>query len=577
MNVVLYLRMSTDKQDTSIAQQRDALLRHADRSGYVVVGEYRDEGISGDATHKRKGFQQMIREVTTSGIERILCFDQDRFGRFDMIEAGWWITPLRDAGVSLETIAQGVIDWCDFAGRLTYAVAQEGKHQFLRDLSRNALRGQVARAKEGSGLCGGSAPYGYRRQTVDEGRRRKASLVIHPAEARVVKMIFETYVKSGGTLLAVGQLLNREKIPSPNQKSAWHRNAVRRILTNVNYVGDYAWGQTTSGKYHVRVGDDIRPCRSSQRRIKNDPIIHRDMIPAIIPRSLFEKAQSLLAKRRKATRRSSTARPLSGLIFCAKCGSPMHVNFGDYRCSRAVDFGDGSRCVNTPARGGELLDAIVDGLQKHLLAPGKLAAVKKKLAAAVAAERKTINADDGQSITREIEDLDRQIAEGIARLTLIPRTLVAEMAKGLDALRSQRDALIKQREATGSRRKAQQLPVEKMVADCLKAASGLGPALRSKSPVEVNETLRSMGVSVVFDAGVADVRVSVPASCGGLRIGSGSSLAENSQSAFRPSATYATCYAQPPERNKSKQFEIVVFPVKINPFVRRRGPPKKAG
>jgi DNA invertase Pin-like site-specific DNA recombinase len=576
MNVVIYLRMSTDKQDTSIPQQREALLRHAERQGYAVAGEYRDEGISGDDTRKRKGFQKMIREVTTSGIDRILCFDQDRFGRFDMIEAGWWITPLRDAGVSLETIAQGVIDWCDFAGRLTYAVAQEGKHQFLRDLSRNALRGQVARAKEGSGLCGGSAPFGYRRQTVDEGRRRKASLVIHPAEARVVKMIFETYAKSGGTLLAVGQLLNRENIPSPNKKSAWHRNAVRRILTNINYMGDYAWGQTTSGKYHVRVGDDITPCRSSRRRLKNDPIIHRDMIPAIVSRPLFEKVQALLARRRRATRRQSTARPLSGLVFCAKCGSPMHVNFNDYRCSRAVDFGDGTRCLNTPARGDELLEAIVEGLEKHLLAPGKLAAVRKKLAAIVAAEKKAIGADDGQAITREIEDLDRQVAEGISRITLIPRSLVADMAKGLDALRSQRDSLIKQRDAIGSRRKAEQLPVEKRVAECLAAAKSLGGTIKSNSPTEVNEALRNLGVSVVFDAVHADVRISAPASGEGLLAGSRAPLAQNSQSPFRPSATYATCYAHPPERNKSKELEIVAFRVKLKPFVRRRGPRKKA-
>ena len=576
MNVVIYLRMSTDKQDTSIAQQKESLLRHAERAGYTVAGEYRDEGISGDDTRKRKGFQKMIREVTTSGIDRILCFDQDRFGRFDMIEAGWWITPLRDAGVSLETIAQGVIDWCDFAGRLTYAVAQEGKHQFLRDLSRNALRGQVARAKEGSGLCGGSAPFGYRRHTVDEGRRRKASLVIEPAEARVVKMIFETYAESGGTLLAVGQALNRDNIPSPNRKSAWHRNAVRRILTNINYVGDYAWGQTMSGKYHVRVGDDITPRRASRRRMKNDPIVHRDMIPAIVSRPLFEKVQALLARRRKATRRQSTARPLSGLVFCAKCGSPMHVNFDDYRCSRAVDFGDGTRCVNTPARGGELLEAIVDGLQKHLLAPGKMAAVKKKLAAIVAAEKKAVIADDGQAITREIEDLDRQVAEGISRITLIPRSLVADMAKGLDALRSQRDSLIKQRDATGSRSRAGEFPIERKVAECLAAAKNLGPAIKSKSPIEVNEALRNLGVSIAFDADHADVRISTSASGDSRGAGPKAILSQNSKPSFSPSATHATCYALASERNKSKELEIVAFRVKLKPFVRRRGPRKKA-
>src|SRR5438477_148912 len=72
----------------------------------------------------------------------ILCWDQDRFGRFDSMDAGYWTYPIREAGVELVTVTDGPIDWNDFAGRIIYTVKQEGKHQFLRDLSSNVLRGQ---------------------------------------------------------------------------------------------------------------------------------------------------------------------------------------------------------------------------------------------------------------------------------------------------------------------------------------------------------------------------------------------------------------------------------------------------
>ena len=65
----------------------------------------------------------------------MLCWDQDRFGRWDSIEAGFQIKPFRDAGVSLVTLNDGKIDWNEYIGRLTYTIKQEGKHQFLRDLS----------------------------------------------------------------------------------------------------------------------------------------------------------------------------------------------------------------------------------------------------------------------------------------------------------------------------------------------------------------------------------------------------------------------------------------------------------
>ena len=44
-----------------------------------------------------------------------------------------WIHPLRENGVHLVTVAQGKIDWKDFAGRMLYGIQQEGKHAYPRD------------------------------------------------------------------------------------------------------------------------------------------------------------------------------------------------------------------------------------------------------------------------------------------------------------------------------------------------------------------------------------------------------------------------------------------------------------
>ncbi len=140
---VLYLRMSSAKQDASIDQQRDQLTSYAAQHGYTVTKEYTDSAISGDDTARRTEFLRMRDDAAKGEFSVVLCWDQDRFGRFDPIEGGYWILPFRDAGVRLETIAQGRIDWTDFAGRLLYVVQQEAKHAYLRDLSRNVARGQL--------------------------------------------------------------------------------------------------------------------------------------------------------------------------------------------------------------------------------------------------------------------------------------------------------------------------------------------------------------------------------------------------------------------------------------------------
>src|SRR5687768_636647 len=132
IKAVAYYRMSTDKQDESIPRQREEVRRYAGQNGYAIVREYADEGISGDATEKRLEFRRMLRDAAGGDFRAVLCYSQDRFGRFDPLEAGYWVKPLRDAGVSLVTVTKGPIDWNSFAGRIIYAVEQEGKHEYLR-------------------------------------------------------------------------------------------------------------------------------------------------------------------------------------------------------------------------------------------------------------------------------------------------------------------------------------------------------------------------------------------------------------------------------------------------------------
>lgn len=241
MNVALYLRMSSDKQETSIPQQEKALRALCDRKGYRIVATYKDEGISGDATEKRRGFLQMIADAPGGKFRRIVAYDQDRFGRFDMLEAGYYISPLRKAKVSLETIAQGLVDWENFGGRVIYGVLQEGKHQYLRDISLNILRGLTAKAEECSGYPGGNAPYGYRRVTELRGNRRISHLVIEKTEAEVVARIFRGYLAVHASCNVLANRLNRDGIPSPGKAEFWKGLAIQRILSNPVYIGMVAW------------------------------------------------------------------------------------------------------------------------------------------------------------------------------------------------------------------------------------------------------------------------------------------------------------------------------------------------
>ena len=60
---VAYDRMSSDRQEKSIPEQRHAVESYAKEHGYEIQREYIDEGISGDRPEKRIDFQRMIADA----------------------------------------------------------------------------------------------------------------------------------------------------------------------------------------------------------------------------------------------------------------------------------------------------------------------------------------------------------------------------------------------------------------------------------------------------------------------------------------------------------------------------------
>jgi DNA invertase Pin-like site-specific DNA recombinase len=78
--VAFYLRVSTDAQTTE-NQQRD-LQRLAEYRGWTVVGEYRDQGISGAAGRdKRPELDRLLKDAARRRFDVVAFWAVDRLGR----------------------------------------------------------------------------------------------------------------------------------------------------------------------------------------------------------------------------------------------------------------------------------------------------------------------------------------------------------------------------------------------------------------------------------------------------------------------------------------------------------------
>lgn len=79
-----YVRMSTEHQQYSTANQEDAIREYAAHRGYVIVRTYADAGKSGLNVAGREQLRRLIEDVQTgqADFQAILVYDISRWGRF---------------------------------------------------------------------------------------------------------------------------------------------------------------------------------------------------------------------------------------------------------------------------------------------------------------------------------------------------------------------------------------------------------------------------------------------------------------------------------------------------------------
>jgi DNA invertase Pin-like site-specific DNA recombinase len=530
IRALAYYRMSDPQQEESIDQQRAEVVAYAARRGYQIIREYVDEGISGDKTEKRAGFLKMRDEASRLGVEAILVWDQDRFGRFDSLEAGYWIKPLRDAGIVLVTVKDGAIDWNDFTKRLVYTITQEGKHQYLRDISRNITRGQLANARKGR-RNGSHAPYGYDRMLLDELRQPRQRLrpgerVIrpkswdvtlvpseNPEEVETVVWIFRTFLDTEGSLRGMANELNRRGVRAPGRYRRgdrawplWDTNAIKRVLTNPVYCGDYRYGYVGSGSYHRIVGDEVREHKGKRCRRKNDraACIIRDAHESLVSRQAWDLAQAKLAARKAESRYVRDAGyVLTGLLYCGHCGSRMQGTsaacraprngkayaYRRYICQSSRTKGV-AVCLAYSLREDVLLPFLVRKLQEEYLAPDKVERLRERLRERLATPRPGQTLPTADQLRDRLAKLDEEIKRASLNV-LRAQDNIDLLNEALTGLRHERDGLaldLRDAEARGE----PEVDVEATVEEAVGRLRTLGERMNEADPVRLRHVLRQM-------------------------------------------------------------------------------------
>jgi DNA invertase Pin-like site-specific DNA recombinase len=263
MRAAQYVRMSTERQEYSIANQKVAIQAYADEHDFQIVKTYEDSGRSGINLAKRPGLQNLLADVIKPepGFRAILVYDVTRWGRFqDIDESAYYDFLCKKAGINIHYCAELFSNAePNQMTALLKAMKRVMAGEYLRELSAKVFAGQCRLVRMGYKM-GSSAGYGLRRllvaqdgtpkQILRDGEQ-KALCSEHvrytlgpPHEVETVKQIFSWYLDDGYSTPEIADRLTGMGIPRHIDRP-WNDWAVYGILSNPKYAGFVVFNRTS--------------------------------------------------------------------------------------------------------------------------------------------------------------------------------------------------------------------------------------------------------------------------------------------------------------------------------------------
>jgi DNA invertase Pin-like site-specific DNA recombinase len=307
--VAQYVRMSTEEQQYSIANQKVAIQMYAESHGFIVVSTYADAGKSGVAIKHRKELRRLLHDVTSgqAQYQTILVYDVSRWGRFqDVDEAAHYEFLCKSAGIPVRYCAEQFDNDGSLPSSMMKALKRTMAAEYSRELGIKVSAGQRRLSLLGFRVVGRPG-YGLRRMMVSpDGRRRlilndgerkgiqtdRTILVPGPRrEVECIRRIFEMAARRKSPK-QIARELNAHQVPYSHGR-LWDYRFIYHILKNEKYTGCNTYGMTTR-----------KLCSPSQRVEKNLWIRNPEAFDSIVSRSVFDRVQKLIQKRATRPKRS---------------------------------------------------------------------------------------------------------------------------------------------------------------------------------------------------------------------------------------------------------------------------------
>ena len=406
MNVVLYLRYSSDKQnEQSIEGQQRICTEYCKQNGMNVVDIYTDRALSASKnTEKRIAFLKMIADSEKQKFQAVIVYKLDRFAR-NRYDSALYKNKLSKNGVKVISATESISETPE--GVILESLLEGMAEFYSKELSQKVTRGMRETALK-CNSCGGSIPLGYK--IVDK------KYVIDEKTAPIVIEAFTRYAE-GEKISEICQSFN-ERGYRTSKGSKFNKHSFANIFRNEKYIGIYHY---------------------------NDISIPNGL-PQIIEKETFDIVQAKIQKNTQAPARSKakTQYLLSGKLFCGHCTSLMNGEYGTsktgikyhyYVCSTKKK----NHCCDKKNVSKNLIEEAVVEKAISLLTPEGIDEIANM---AVEASQKEVDQDEIiPALRAELEKVEKAISN---LLKLVERGSSSEtLFNRLEELEEQKKQLIK--------------------------------------------------------------------------------------------------------------------------------------
>ena len=335
----IYVRKSTDvedKQVLSVEAQIVELKKFAADNNLKIAGVIIEKKSA--KTPGRPKFNKMLQRIEAGEASGILSWHPDRLAR-NSVDGGqivYLLDQLRLQSLKFPSF------WFENTsqGKFMLSMAFSQSKYYVDNLSENTKRG--LRHKVRLGHYPSIAPIGYINDV------RKKTIIVDKRRSPFIVEAFELYAEGDKTMQDIADFLKAKDIMTKGGLPL-HKDRIKQMLINPFYYG------------HFRYGGEV----------------HEGKHKAIIQKQLFDRVQTIIARRCHPQKSATTPQIFCGLLHCGACNMAItaekkikHQKNGNvheyvyYRCTRKHKT---KKCTELPITEPELTAQLTDILQGYAL------------------------------------------------------------------------------------------------------------------------------------------------------------------------------------------------------------------